>query len=150
MKISIDRKRFKIYAWLAAVYILLWMLIDSAYFPKPIFVSLWNNFWLISYLAVINFILFEYTLPFFKLTWKRILLTPVLLCAHVMLYSFGLFAWRQIGIELNLYFPLITHTSIVEGVGYHFPYSMFSVFFFGKKQDKKQCHRDRKGKQARS
>lgn len=107
------------------------MFIDLAYFPKTFFVSLWNNFWLASYLGVINFIFFEYTLPFIKLTWKRILLTPVLLLVHLMLYSFGLFAWRQIGVELNLYFQLITHTSILKGVGYHFPYSMFSVFFFG-------------------
>ena len=131
MKISINKKRFKIYAWLASVYIVLWMFIDLAYFPKTFIESLWNNFWFTSYLVVINFIFFEYTLRFIKLTWKRILITPVLLWAHLMLYSFGLFAWRQIGIDLNLYFPLITHASILKGVEYHFPYGIFSVFFFG-------------------
>jgi two-component system, LytTR family, sensor kinase len=71
------------------------------------------------------------TLPNIKLTWKRILITPLFLFAHLMLYSFGLYAWRNIGIQLYLYFPLKIHPTVLAGVTYHFPYSVGQVFFFG-------------------
>jgi two-component system, LytTR family, sensor kinase len=131
MKIAIDKKRFPLYLWLGVAYLSLWLFIDLVNTPETFLKRVVNNIWLVSYLVVVNFILFEYTLPFIKLSWKRILLAPLLLFAHMMLYSFGLYAWRHIGIELHIYFPLITHPSTLEGVEYHMPYNMLSVFFFG-------------------
>ena len=131
MKIPIDKTKFKLYISLALAYLLLWLFGDLVNNPETFFKRAWNNIWLISYVSVLNFILFEYTLPFIKLTWKRILIWPLLLFAHLMLYSFGLYAWRHIGIQLNLYFPLTIHPSTLDGVSYHFPYSVGSVFCFG-------------------
>ena len=131
MKISIDKKQFKIYLWLGLAYLSLWLFGDLAKYPETFLKRAWNNIWLISYITVLNFILFEYTLPFIKLKWKRILIGLFLLWAHLMLYSFGLYAWRQIGIGLHLYFALRIHPSVLDGVTYHFPYSVASVFFFG-------------------
>lgn len=131
MKISIDIRRFKIYLQLVFAYLLLWLFIDLIQNPETFLKRSWNHIWLLSYILINNIILFEYTLPFIKLTWKRILIAPVLIWAHLMLYSFGLYTWRHLGIELHLYFPLIIHASLLKGVGYHFPYSIFSVFFFG-------------------
>jgi two-component system, LytTR family, sensor kinase len=131
MKIAIDKKRLKLYLWLGLAYLSLWLFIDLINTPETFFKKVINNIWLVSYLVVVNFTLFEYTLPFIKITWKRILIAPLLLFAHLMLYSFGLYAWRHIGIQLYIYFPLMTHSSAIKGVEYHMPYSMFSVFFFG-------------------
>lgn len=122
MKIAIDKKRLKIYLQLALAFLLLMLFIDLMRNPETFLERVWNNIWLTSYITVLNYILFEYTLPFIKLTLIRILLAPVLLWAHLMLYSFGLYGWRQIGIELHLYFPLIIHPSILKGVEYHVPY----------------------------
>jgi LytS/YehU family sensor histidine kinase len=47
-----------------------------------------------------------------------------------MLYSFGLYAWRHIGIQLHLYFPLKSYPSVSEGVSNQFPHSVASVLFF--------------------
>jgi len=131
MKRPINTKRFKLYLWIGLGYLLLWLFIDLLSTPETFFKRVVNNIWLISYLVVVNYILFEFTLPFIRLTWKRVLLTPVLLWAQLMLYSFGLYAWRFIGIQLHLYSELRTHPSIEKGVEYHMPYSMLSVFFFG-------------------
>jgi sensor histidine kinase YesM len=131
MKLILDKKRFILYIWLGVGYLVLWLFIEALSNPETFFKRLVNNIWLIAYLIVINFILFEYTLPFIKLTWKRILISPFLLIAHILLYSFGLYAWRFIGIQLSIYSSLKVHPDIVSGVEYHFPYSVFSVIFFG-------------------
>jgi LytS/YehU family sensor histidine kinase len=65
------------------------------------------------------------------MTWKRILAAPFLLFAQLMLFSFGLYAWRYFGIQLQIYFPLRIHPSIEKGVEYHMPYSFLSILFFG-------------------
>ncbi len=131
MKLSIDRSRVKLYLWIGLAYFLLSVFgeLVSEYetFPQRVV----NSFWLISYLVVVNFILFEYTLPFIKFTWKRILIAPVLLFAHAMVYSFVFYGWRHLLIQLHLYFELRVHPSVMEGVSYHAPCSFMSVLFFG-------------------
>jgi sensor histidine kinase YesM len=129
-QMKINRHRIRVYLWIAAAYLLLMLFKDLVSTPETFLKRAWNNIWLISFLAVNNFILLEYTLPFIKFTWKRILLAPVLLWGHLMLYSFGFHAWRSIGIGLNLYFPLKTYASTVEGVESQMPYSIFSIVFF--------------------
>lgn len=131
MKLRIDKKRLQLYLWLGLAYLLLWLFIDLLSTPETFFKRVINNIWLISYLTVVNFILFEYTLPYIKLHWKRILLAPFLIWAHLMLYSFGLYAWRHIGIQLGIYFQLRVHPSTMEGIEYHVPYSFFSIIVFG-------------------
>lgn len=131
MKKVIDIKRFKFYVWIGLAYLLLWLFIDLMNTPETFLKKAGNNIWLVSYLVVINFILFEYTLPFIKLTWKRILVAPFFLWAHLMLYSFGFYAWRHIGIQANIYFELKIHPSVMKGVEYLVPYSFLSVIFFG-------------------
>ena len=131
MKTSIDKKKFKLYIGLGLAYLMLWLIGDIVKNPETFLKRAWNNIWLISYVTILNFVLFEYTLPFIKLRWKRILVWPLMLFVHLMLYSFGLYAWRHIGIQLNVYFPLTIHPSTLDGVSYHFPYSVGSVFFFG-------------------
>jgi two-component system, LytTR family, sensor kinase len=131
MKISIDRERVKVYLWIGGAYALLWIFIDLLDNPETFFKRVWNNIWLVGYLTVLNYILFEYSLPFIKLRWKRLLIAPILLFVLLMFYSFGFYAWRSIGIGLHLYFPLKVHVTTIKGVEYQMPYSALSIFFFG-------------------
>ena len=131
MKIAINKERIKLYLWLGTAYLTLWLFGDLLNYPQTFFKKAVNNFWLVSYLVFFNYILFEYTIPLIKLSWKRLLLAPFLLFAHAMIYSFGFYGWRNLGILLNVYFELIKHASIMKGVEYHVPYSFLSVFFFG-------------------
>lgn len=131
MKISVDRERFKVYLWIAVAYLGLWLFGDLLQNPETFFKRVWNNIWLISYLTVLNYMFYEAALPSIKLTWKRILFAPFMLFAFMMLYSFGLYGWRSIGVSFGLYFPLREHVNVYKGVEYHAPYSFFSLFFFG-------------------
>lgn len=131
IKPKTDSKRIKLYASIGLTYLALWLFVDLINTPETFFKRVVNNIWLISYLSALNYFLFEYSLPFIKLSWKRILMGLFLLWAYLMLYSFGIYAWRFIGISMGIYFELRQHTSLYSGVQYHVPYSFFSIFLFG-------------------
>ncbi len=124
------------YTWIALAYLALWLfgaLVSETdtFFPERFF----NNVWRAGYVLVLNFILFEYTLPFVlkkrKSIFYNIVLGIFLLWIHLMFYSYGLYAWRLFGIQLHIYTPLTTFATVDDGVTYGFGYSVGSVFFFG-------------------
>lgn len=131
MKLSIERERVKLFVYIGLAYLALWLFGDLMSNPQTFPKKVVNNIWLIAYLVVLNFILFEFVLPFIRLNWKRILAGLFLLWALLMLYSFGLYGWRALGIGIGIYFPLINHESTMKGVEYHVPYAFASIFFFG-------------------
>ncbi|AEE47973.1 sensor histidine kinase [Haliscomenobacter hydrossis] len=131
MSIGINKERVKLYLYLAGISLLLSALIDFASDPETALKSSVNYTWLMLYVVVLHFILFEYTLPFIQFKWKRLLVAPILIFVHLMLYAFGTFAWRYIGIQLYVYSPLKEYASIIEGVRDHFGNTIGSVLFFG-------------------
>lgn len=131
MKISIDRDRFKVYVRLGIAYFLLLVFRDLFEHHESFLKIVVSDIWLVSYLVVLNFMLYEHGIPFIKLTWKRMLITPVLLWGFLMLYSFGFYVWIAIGKGLHLYFPSEDEPSGMDRVGHYFGYSVFSILFFG-------------------
>ncbi len=127
----IDSKKIRLYLKLAAAFLLLNMIGNLISDPGTFLKRIVNNIWLISYLLVFNFILFEYTLPFIKLRWERLLAGAVLLWIHLLFYSFGLYAWRNLGVNLHLYFSLATFAKKFSGESMFTGYSLAAVFFFG-------------------
>jgi two-component system LytT family sensor kinase len=135
MKKAIDAKRLKFYAWGGLVYLLLWLIADLQSLPGTFFIRIINNSWLAIYIVVINFGFYEYAWVFLRKKGRTILLTSLFSvitgCLLLMLFSFGLFAWRWIGIQLHIYTSLKAFASVKEGVFYIFPHGLLSVFFFG-------------------
>ena len=130
MKIPIERERFKVYLRIGAFYLGLTVLADL-FQSNPFFTVVLNNTWLIIYLVILNYILYERAIPFIRFTWKRILVAPVLLFVFMMLCSFVFYGWRSLGAALHLYIPLAEYASVMKGVQAYVPMSFFSVFFFG-------------------
>jgi two-component system, LytTR family, sensor kinase len=131
MKLSIDRARFRIFLWIGLAYITPWLLTDLVENTGTFLQRAWNNIWLGTYLVVLNYYFFERALPTIKFSWGQIFFrAPLIIFGFLMLYSFGTYAWRAIGVGLGLYFPLRTHASIAKGVQYHFPYAAMSLIFF--------------------
>ncbi len=136
MKKSAKKEHFKFYLWVGLAFLLLWLFRDlttetDTFFPERFF----NNFWRVIYVIVLNFILFEYTLPFIsrkrKTIFYNILLAVPIVFIHLMLYSWGLYAWRLIGIGFHIYTALTTFSSAEHGATEQMGFSMMSVFFFG-------------------
>jgi two-component system, LytTR family, sensor kinase len=131
MPIQIDIKRFKFYLWVGLVWLLLWLLHVLITYPQEFWPRAVNETWRAIYIVVLNFLFLEYTIPYLRLTFKRVLIGLFLIWAHLMLYSFGLYAWRYVGIHLNIYTAFRTFTSVTRGVEFQVSYSFGSVFFFG-------------------
>lgn len=127
----IDKERLKLFVRIGTLFLLLSILGDlisnKDYFLQRII----NNVWRCSYVVVVNFILFEYTLPSLRFTWRRVLLGLLLLWGHLMLYSFGLFAWRHIGIQLEIFTALTTYPTTDKGLESQMGFSVGSIVFFG-------------------
>lgn len=131
MNLSVDRERMRVYLWIAVAFLALNVFSDLTQHPDSFFKRVWNNIWLISYLTVLNYLLFEVAVSAFRLTFKRVVLAMVVFFIFMMLFSFGIYAWRAFGIRIGLYFALREHIDVYQGVSYHSSYSFGSAFFFG-------------------
>lgn len=134
-KIAAEMKRFAFYLWVGLAFFILWLTNDLSKHPETFAPRVINNIWRLAYIIVMNFILFEYTIPYIRQRRKsvivKILAAIFLVWIHMMLYSFGLFAWRYIGIALHIWTPLVEFRSVSEGVSNQMSYSVSSLVFFG-------------------
>jgi two-component system, LytTR family, sensor kinase len=130
MSISIKRDRIRFYLYVGLLHLCFWLISNLVRNPDTFGARAVNETWRAFFVVSLHFILFEYTIPYLKFTWKRVLLGLLLIWAHLMLYSFGLYAWRHIGIQLNIYTPFKDFASTDEGVSAQFSYSFGSLVFF--------------------
>ena len=135
MKKLFDIKRVLLYLWVGLAFLLLWVFHDMSNYPGSFLPSLFNNIWRTPYLVILNFTFFEFTIPFVlrkrKYIIYNILLAIVVLWVHMLLWSYGLYAWRLLGTQLHIYTPLVTFTSLGHALASQMGFSMSSVFFFG-------------------
>ncbi|HEX8677308.1 MAG TPA: histidine kinase [Segetibacter sp.] len=135
MKKSFDIKLIKFYLWLGVGYFFLGVFSTIGSYPGKFFPIVFNNAWGVVYVIALNFIFFEYTIPFILRRRKAIIynvLTAILLLfIHLMLYSYGSYAWRLLGIQLHIYTALKSFASTDQAVENQMAYSVGSVFFFG-------------------
>ncbi len=135
MKISINRKQIKFYLWVGLGYFFLSLFSTLASYPDRFFSLVFNNAWGVVYVIAINFIFFEYTIPFVlkkrKAVIYNILLGILFLWIYMMLYSYGSYAWRLLGIQLHVYTSLKVFSSLGKALANQMGYSVGSVTFFG-------------------
>ncbi|HEX6335147.1 MAG TPA: histidine kinase [Flavisolibacter sp.] len=134
MKRFFNIKRLRLYLWISLAFFALWLTHISQY-PGTFFERSLNNVWRIIYLLVLNYIFFEHAVPFIgrkrRTVFHNILIAIPVVFVILMFYSWGLFAWRLLGIGLGLYTPLATFTSVPHGVQEQMTFSMSSIVFFG-------------------
>ncbi|MBD0295583.1 MAG: histidine kinase, partial [Flavisolibacter sp.] len=135
MKKSFNIKQLRLYLYIGLAFLSLRLIHDLVPYPGMFIPRLFNNIWLVVYIIALNFILFEYTLPFIGKKRKRIiyniLIAIPLIWIQLMFYSYGLYAWRLIGIQLHVYTALKKYSSVDQAVETHMAYSAASIFFFG-------------------
>ena len=131
MKTGITQKRFLFYIWLALAWLFVHMLVNLSNDDDTFWVRTVNDLWRTVYVTILNYFLFEYTLPFIKFRFKRILAGLFLIWLHLMLYSFGLYAWRLMGMAFHIYTPIPTVAPIESVLETQMGFSVGSVFLFG-------------------
>ncbi len=135
MKKAKDTRRFTFYLWVGFAYLALWVLGEYHSHPSLFGTILLNEIWRTSYIIVVNYILFEYSLPAImrlrKYVLINILLALVLFFAHLLLYTLGLYIWKTIGAGMGIYNEFRSFRDIKEELSFHFGFSVGSFFFFG-------------------
>lgn len=134
MKRLFEIKRFIFYLWIGIPYAFLWIWHDISRFDATFLQALLNNVWRTVYIVVVNFVFFEYVL--FFITRKRrwvvynIFLAIVMLFAFMIIWSYGLYTWRTLGVGLNIYTALGETGALKKLLAAQMAFSSGSVFFF--------------------
>src|SRR5256885_8369101 len=135
MKKLIDKKLVKFYLWVAVGYFFIGFLSTAGSYPDKIFADIFNNFWGVIYVTIVNFILFEYSVPFVLRKRKNviynILLAIPLAFVYMIFYSYGSYVWRLLGIQLHVYTALRIYSSLDAALQNQMAYSTGSIFLFG-------------------
>lgn len=129
MKKSIDAKRLQFYGWVGLAFSLFGSLTDPSRHPEGWTAVALNNAWAALYVTALNLVFFEYTWARFR--WKNTGSSILRIIGHIILYSWGLYVWRSIGIGLHIYTGFGTYKSISENIAARMSYSIKSLFFFG-------------------
>jgi two-component system LytT family sensor kinase len=135
MKKSIDIKKAKFYLWLGLAYSFIGMMVTAGRYPGNFFAAVFNNCWSVIYLIVVNYVLFEYSVPF-VLKKRHSIIINILMAVligfmHMMLYSYGSYLWRSIGMQLHIYTELRVFPSLDQLLENQMGYSVGSLFLFG-------------------
>ena len=132
---NLTRDKLRPYVWASIVFFILTFIHTLSSYPTRFFAVLFNNLWHMAYVIVLNFILFEYTVPFVlrrrRYIIYNILLGILLAWLYLMLYSYGSYVWRSFGIQLHIYTALGTFKSLGDLLENQMAYSVGSVVFFG-------------------
>jgi two-component system, LytTR family, sensor kinase len=135
MKTSIKIQRFQFYLWTGAAYLLLWLFNSLINYPDTFAVRIANETWRAAYIIVVNFLFFEFAMPFVMKKRRFFLYNIILfifaLWIMAMLCSFGLYLWRSIGIGLHIYTALTTFPSMEEALTAQASFGVMSILFFG-------------------
>jgi hypothetical protein len=135
MKKLINIKLVKFYLWVGLSYFILGLCSTVGDYPGKFFPLFFDHVWAVIYVIALNFILFEYTVPFIlrkrKTIIYNILLAIPLLFFYMILYSYGAYEWRSLGSQLRIYTQLKVYPSMDEALEAHMAYSVGSVFVFG-------------------
>ena len=133
--ISTNIRRLTFYLWVGLAWTVLWLFSYLVKYPETFFPRCLNEIWRIVYLITVNFIFFEYSWPF--ITKKRkhllynILIGIFLFWVQMMLLSYGLYAWRQIGIALHIYTGFKQFDTLDHALAFQSQAGVMSLFFFG-------------------
>lgn len=135
MKKLLDWKRFRVYVVITLIFSIFLLISEYHKYPETFQERAVNTYWRLIFIVVLNYILFEFTFPYIgrkrKSIFRNILVAIPLLVVHLMLYSWGFYGWRSLGIGLDIYTSLKTFATPEEGAAEHMGFSMMSIVFFG-------------------
>ncbi|HMG16677.1 MAG TPA: sensor histidine kinase [Saprospiraceae bacterium] len=143
MKTLINSKRYQFYLWVGAIWLVLWTFNSFLNFHDTFVPQTLNEIWRTFYIVVVNFIFFEYSLPFIlkkrSVILYNILSGILLITINLLLLSFGLYGWKYLGVQFHIYTPLriVTlipddlYNKVLEEVIYQAQGGIISIFFFG-------------------
>ena len=127
-------QRFRFYLKVAAAWTALWLITYLAH-PETFFIFLKNEIWRNIYILAVNFFFFEFVWEYIKLKRRFLIINIILgiffLFILMLFMSFGLFAWRQLGIALGIHINMLEDDSISKAIALQTQNGFISLVFFG-------------------
>jgi two-component system, LytTR family, sensor kinase len=130
MKKATDRRIIKFYLYTGLGFLLLYSFGEFFEFRETFLRRMINSICLVSFLTVVNYLLFEKISGLFRGPLKNYLLAFFFLLMAILLYTFGLYAWRRLWIELGVYKDFTPGLPFLKAVATHAQFSIASVIFF--------------------
>jgi two-component system, LytTR family, sensor kinase len=131
MKELLNIKRFKLYGWVGLGLVFMCTISEIHTGHKRFGTALLECLWLTIWLTLVNYILYEYSVP--RLRWRKFYIGILLLLLYVFLLSEGFHLWAQLGGALHLNtdyldpVPRPVHPDMSEDVSFSIP----ATFMFG-------------------
>lgn len=125
-----DNKLCKFYLYTGLSFLLLYSFGEYFEYRQTFVRRVANSIFLVSYLTVLNYILFEKILRLFWWPCKKCLLAFTFLIVAILFYTFGLYGWRQIWIQIGVYKNYTPNLSFLKGVAVHSQFSIAYIIFF--------------------
>jgi sensor histidine kinase YesM len=134
--------RFKFYVGVGAIWLLIWLISSLLNHPEAFVTYSLNETWRTIYLVIVHFLFIENGLTFIKkkrvFIFYNVLAAIFLISLQLFLISFGLYAWRYLGIHLHVYTILRQSFLSPDGpyhqmmyeVSYQIQGGILSFFFF--------------------
>lgn len=130
MKKEKDNKLIRFYLYTGLGFLLLYSFGEFFEYRDTFVRRVINSIFLVSYLTVLNYILFEKILRLFRWPCKNNHRAFILLFVAILFYSFGLYGWRQLWIQLGIYINYTPNLSFLKGVAVHSQFSVACIIFF--------------------
>ena len=124
------RDRLIFYLVITLGYLVHWIYDDMVDHNREFVASLLNNSWQVIYVVGINVLYFEFALPF-AMFWKmnRIIAVVLSVALHLVIFSIGLYAWRNLGILINIPEPIDSYSTLGSAIRFTpGPFLVFAVF----------------------
>lgn len=130
MKKAIDSKLIKFYLYTGLGFLLLYSFGEFFEYRDTFVRRVINSIFLVSYLTLLNYIFFEKILRLFRWPCKKNQRAFIFLFVAILFYTFGLFGWRKLWIQLGIYIDYTPNLSFLKGVAVHSQFSIACILFF--------------------
>lgn len=100
MRSLFDIQRFKLFAWVGLGIVCMCTIQEWHMVHKGIVTAFLDCFWLSIWLTLVNYILYEYSIP--RLRWRKFYIGILLLFAYLFLLTEGFHLWAQLGYLLHM------------------------------------------------
>lgn len=130
MKKAIDSKLIKFYLYTGLGFLLLYSFGEFFEYRDTFVRRVINSIFLVSYLTLLNYIFLEKILRLFRWPCKKNQRAFIFLFVAILFYTFGLFGWRKLWIQLGIYIDYTPNLSFLRGVAVHSQFSIACIIFF--------------------
>lgn len=125
-----DKEKVKFYCWVTLAFLCIHSFSAFLQYGDSFIPRILNAFILVSYLVFPVFVLLEIAIPLFRLYLRSVVASLLLIILLVPFFSFGLYGWRFLWIEIGVYKDFTPELPFWEAVVAQSPFGLAVIIFF--------------------